>query len=62
MPETTLGDYKFPDGTVQTTAGTSFVTHDASLAGLGTAASPLSGVDGLNFWITLLGTNKLARF
>ena len=41
MIETTLGGYKFPDGTVQTTAGISFVTHDASLAGLGTAASPL---------------------
>jgi hypothetical protein len=41
MIETTLGGYKFPDGTVQTTAGIAFVTHDASLAGLGTAASPL---------------------
>lgn len=41
MIETTLGGYKFPDGTVQTTAGISFVTHDASLMGLGTAASPL---------------------
>jgi hypothetical protein len=41
MIETTLGGYKFPDGTIQTTAGISFVTHDASLAGLGTAASPL---------------------
>jgi hypothetical protein len=41
MIETTLGGYKFPDGTVQTTAGISFVTHDTTLAGLGTAASPL---------------------
>src|SRR6185503_16135425 len=41
MIETTLGGYKFPDGTVQTTAGISFVTHDASLLGLGNAASPL---------------------
>ena len=41
MIETTLGGYKFPDGTVQTTAGISFVTHDASLMGLGTEASPL---------------------
>src|SRR5262249_31944580 len=41
MIETTLGGYKFPDGTVQTTAGISFVTHDASLAGLGTEGSPL---------------------
>jgi hypothetical protein len=46
MIETTLGGYKFPDGTVQTTAGISFVTHDASLAGLGTAASPLSIASG----------------
>jgi hypothetical protein len=41
MIETTMGGYKFPDGTLQTTAGISFVTHDATLAGLGTAASPL---------------------
>src|SRR5688572_30721217 len=41
MIETTLGGYKFPDDTIQTTAGISFVTHDTSLAGLGTAASPL---------------------
>ena len=49
MIETTLGGYKFPDGTVQTTAGISFVTHDASLAGLGTDASPLGiAVGGVN--------------
>jgi hypothetical protein len=41
MIETTLGGYKFPDGTVQTTAAIAFVTHDASLSGLGTPASPL---------------------
>src|SRR5262252_7852460 len=41
MIETTLGGYKFPDGSVQTTAAVSFVTHDASLAGLGTEVSPL---------------------
>ena len=41
MVETTLGGYKFPDGTVQTSAGISIVTHDASLTGLGSAASPL---------------------
>src|SRR5437868_3922286 len=33
MIETTLGGYKFPDGTIQTTAGLAFVTHDASLMG-----------------------------
>ncbi len=41
MIETTLGGYKFPDGTVQTTAGISSVSHDATLTGNGTAASPL---------------------
>jgi hypothetical protein len=46
MIETTLGGYKFPDGTIQTTAGLSFVTHDASLVGLGTAASPLGIANG----------------
>src|SRR6185436_13728524 len=39
--ETTLGGYKFPDGTVQTTAGLAFVTHDASLMGDGRSTSPL---------------------
>src|SRR5262245_26245168 len=29
--ETTLGGYKFPDGTVQTTAAIASVTHDATL-------------------------------
>jgi hypothetical protein len=42
MIETTLGGYKFPDGTVQSTAGLSFVNHDASLIGLGNGASPLA--------------------
>jgi len=41
MIETTLGGYKFPDGTVQTTAGIAFVTHDASLMGDGRSATPL---------------------
>src|SRR5262249_9876410 len=44
MIETTLGGYKFPDGTVQTTAavsGLGSVSHDATLAGNGTAANPL---------------------
>jgi hypothetical protein len=45
MIQTTLGGYKFPDGTVQTTAATSglqSVFHDATLAGNGTQASPLT--------------------
>jgi len=41
MIETTLGGYKFPDGTVQTTAGIAFVIHDASLMGDGRSATPL---------------------
>ncbi len=44
MIETTLGGYKFPDGTVQTTAavsGLQAVFHDATLSGAGSSASPL---------------------
>lgn len=41
MIETTMGGYKFPDGTLQTTAGIAFVTHDASLMGDGRSNSPL---------------------
>jgi len=44
MIETTLGGYKFPDGTVQTTAATSglgSVSRDSTLTGNGTAANPL---------------------
>src|SRR5215470_6094426 len=41
MVETTLGGYKFPDGTVQTTAGLASVFHDASLMGNGGSGSPL---------------------
>jgi hypothetical protein len=41
MIETTLGGYKFPDGTIQTTAGIPFVIHDASLMGDGRNATPL---------------------
>jgi hypothetical protein len=39
--ETTLGGFKFPDGTIQTTAGIPFVIHDASLMGDGRSATPL---------------------
>jgi trimeric autotransporter adhesin len=35
------GGFKFPDGTVQTTAGITNVIHDTTLRGNGTAASPL---------------------
>src|SRR4030095_16180740 len=37
MIEITLGGLKFPDGTVQTTAGLASITHDSTLAGDGTA-------------------------
>jgi hypothetical protein len=46
MIETTLGGYKFPDGTMQTTAGIALVTHDATLAGNGTPGSPLGIANG----------------
>jgi hypothetical protein len=42
MIETTLGGYKFPDGTVQTTAALSSIFHNATLTGNGTQGSPLS--------------------
>ena len=41
MIETTLGGIKFPDGTVQTTAGLSSLIHDATLTGNGSSGSPL---------------------
>lgn len=44
MIETTMGGYKFPDGTVQTTAavsGLQSISHDLTLVGNGTASSPL---------------------
>jgi hypothetical protein len=41
MIETTLGGYKFPDGSLQTTAGLSSVFHDATLAGNGKSGTPL---------------------
>jgi hypothetical protein len=47
MIATTLGGYKFPDGTIQATAavsGLERVFHDATLTGDGTSRSPL-GVD-----------------
>lgn len=41
MIETTLGGYKFPDGTIQTTAFSGIVVHDTTLKGDGTNAQPL---------------------
>ena len=51
MIETTLGGYKFPDGTVQTTSAAAallMVAHDATLQGNGTTASPLGAAVPLN--------------
>jgi hypothetical protein len=51
MIETTLGGYKFPDGTIQTTAATgglSPVAHDSTLKGNGTSGSPLGVAVPLN--------------
>jgi hypothetical protein len=51
MIETTTGGFKFPDGTVQTTSSSSAlfgVSHDPTLSGAGTSASPLSVAVSLN--------------
>lgn len=55
MIETTLGGLKFPDGTVQTTAGLSSIFHDATLTGNGTNSSPLGIAN------NGVGTNQLAN-
>ncbi len=58
MIETTLGGYKFPDGTVQTTAavsGLQSISHDDTLKGEGTAASPL----GIKVPLLLQGTREV---
>src|SRR5262249_51405745 len=41
MIESTLGGYKFPDGTIQTTAAITSIFHDGTLTGNGTLGSPL---------------------
>ena len=59
MIETTLGGLKFPDGTVQTATANMplfTVTHDTTLIGNGTAASPLGVAVPLN----LVGANPVA--
>ena len=55
MIETTLGGVKFPDGSVQPTAGLSSVFHDATLTGNGTGSSPLGIANGG------VGTTQLAN-
>ncbi len=65
MIQTTLGGYKFPDGTVQTTAGISLVLHDATLSGNGTAATPLgiatSGVNTIHLANNAVTAAKIAN-
>jgi hypothetical protein len=39
--QSSIGGFKFPDGTTQTTAGIANVIHDATLTGNGTTAAPL---------------------
>jgi hypothetical protein len=59
--ESTLGGYKFPDGTLQTTAavsGLQAITHDATLQGNGTGSSPL----GLAVPLTLNGPSGSLLF
>jgi hypothetical protein len=56
MIETTLGGYKFPDGTVQTTAGLTSIFHDSTLAGAGTDSSPL----GLAVPLSLIGATPIS--
>jgi hypothetical protein len=41
MIQTTVGGYKFPDGTMQTTAGLTVISHDTNFTGNGTSAMPL---------------------
>jgi hypothetical protein len=61
MIQTTLGGYKFPDGTVQTTSAANAllsVSHDTTLTGNGTIASPL----GVAVPLTLQGSQTGVSF
>ena len=46
--ETTIGGLKFPDGTVQASAGLGSISHDATLTGDGSSGSPLGTAIPLN--------------
>ncbi|HEV8483789.1 MAG TPA: hypothetical protein VGV87_09590 [Blastocatellia bacterium] len=65
MIETTLGGYKFPDGTVQATVGIPFVIHDATLMGDGRSATPLGialgGVNTIHLANGAVTTPKIAN-
>jgi hypothetical protein len=55
MIETAPGGYKFPDCTLQTTAGIASIIHDMTLKGNGTKAQPL----GIAVPLTLKGNGPL---
>ena len=57
MIEAILGGYKFPDGSIQTSAASGKVEHDDSLTGNGTASAPLKVVP-LRIDATLKGDGK----
>jgi hypothetical protein len=46
------GGFKFPDGSVQSSAGLASVSHDYTMAGLGTSASPLTLANPLSITAT----------
>jgi hypothetical protein len=61
MIETTLGGYKFPDGTIQTTAavsGLQSIIHNATLTGNGTNGAPLGVAVPLELTGTVSGTTS----
>src|SRR5262249_46354672 len=63
--ETTQGGYKFPDGTIQTTAAITNIFHDATLTGVGTVASPLGiapgGVGTIHLGASAVTSPKIAN-
>jgi hypothetical protein len=59
MIETTMGGYKFPDGTLQSTAGLASVTHNTTLSGDGTTGSPLKIAVPLGLGATLQSSSTL---
>jgi hypothetical protein len=63
--ESLSGGFKFPDGTLQTTAGLGSVFRDATLIGNGTAASPLGiapfGVGNLQLGNAAVTSQKIAN-
>jgi len=58
-----MAGFRFPDGTLMTTAGLPSIFHDASLSGLGTAGSPLGiaagGVNTLHLATSAVTAPKL---